>query len=151
MFEEFKKFIMRGSVIDMAVGIIIGSAFGAIVKSLVDDVIMPPIGLLLGKVDFSNLYFLLRNGEPAGPYLSLAEAANAGAVTINIGLFINSVIAFLIVAFVIFLLIKAINKMHSEKEEEKPAPSTKKCPFCISEIPLEASRCPNCTSELLLE
>ena len=151
MFEEFKKFIMRGSVIDMAVGIIIGSAFGAIVKSLVDDVIMPPIGLLLGKVDFSNLYFLLRNGEPAGPYLSLAEAANAGAVTINIGLFINSVIAFLIVAFVIFLLIKAINKMHSEKEEEKPAPLTKKCPFCISEIPLEASRCPNCTSELLLE
>ena len=148
MIAEFKKFIMRGSVIDMAVGIIIGSAFGTIVKSLVDDVIMPPIGLLLGRVDFSNLYFLLKNGDPAGPYVSLAEAAGAGAVTINIGLFLNSVIAFLIVAFVIFLLIKGVNKLHSETEEEAPAVTTKKCPFCISEIPLEASRCPNCTSEL---
>ena len=149
MIKEFKKFIMRGSVVDMAVGIIIGSAFSTIVKSLVEDVLMPPIGLLLGKVDFSNLYFLLKEGQTPAPYLSLAEAAAAGAVTINIGLFVNSLITFLIVAFVVFLLIKGINRLHGDNgEEEKPAATTKKCPFCISEIPLDATRCPNCTSEL---
>lgn len=150
MLEEFKKFIMRGSVIDMAVGIIIGGAFTKIVNSMVADVMMPPLGLLMGKVDFSNWFVVLKHGvADAGPYASLAAAQAAGATTINIGNFLNAVISFLIVAFCIFLLIKGINKLNSHKEEAPaPAPTTKKCPYCCTDIPLEATRCPNCTSEL---
>jgi len=145
--REFKEFALRGNVIDMAVGIIIGAAFGAIVKSLVADVIMPPIGLLMGGVDFANLFLLLKAGSPAGPYVSLADAQAAGAVTVNYGLFINVIISFVIVAFVMFLLIRGINRL--QKEEESPAePVTKECPYCFSTIPIEATRCPHCTSEL---
>lgn len=122
MLKEFKEFAMRGNVVDMAVGIIIGAAFGTIVKSLVSDVVMPPIGLFLGDVDFSNLFFLLKEGDPVGPYASLADAAAAGAVTINYGTFINTVISFLIVAFAVYLLIRAINAMERKKEEEPEAP-----------------------------
>jgi len=148
MLQEFKQFAMRGNVVDMAVGIIIGGAFGTIVKSLVSDVIMPPIGLLLGGVDFSDLFVTLRDGANAGPYATLASAQEAGAVTINYGLFLNSVISFLIVAFAVFLLIKSINRLQKEKEQPAEAPTTKDCPFCCSSIPLKASRCPSCTSEL---
>ena len=148
MLNEFKKFAMRGNVVDMAVGIIIGGAFGTIVKSLVADVMMPPIGLLLGGVDFSNLFITLKEGAQAGPYASLAAAQEAGAVTISYGVFINAVISFLIVAFAVFLLIKAINRLQ-EKEAEAPAePTSKDCGFCCSQIPIKATRCPNCTSEL---
>lgn len=147
MIKEFKAFAMRGNVVDMAVGIIIGAAFGAIVKSLVDDVIMPPIGMLLGNVDFSNLFVVLKDGVTAGaPYASLADAKKAGAVTVNYGLFINSVISFLIVAFAVFMLIKNINRLKSE--EAPAAATTKECPFCASSIALKATRCPHCTSEL---
>jgi large conductance mechanosensitive channel len=148
MLKEFKEFILRGNVVDMAVGIIIGAAFGTIVTSLVNDVIMPPIGLLLGGVDFSNLFVLLKAGSPAAPYASLADAQAAGAVTINYGLFINAVISFLIVAFVIFLLIRSINRMRREEEAPPPEPTTKECPYCLSTIPIKATRCAHCTSEL---
>ncbi len=147
MLAEFKKFVMRGNVFDMAVGIVIGSAFGAIIKSLVDDVIMPPIGLLLGKVDFSNLYALLQEGKSAAPYASLADAQAAGAVTLNYGLFINTLISFLIIAFAIFMLIRAVNRMYV-KEAPPEAPSTKECPYCLTAIPIKATRCPHCTSQL---
>jgi len=148
MLKEFKTFALRGNVIDMAVGIIIGAAFGTIVKSLVDDVIMPPIGLLLGGVDFANLFILLRSGTPAAPYASLADAKAAGAVTMNYGVFINAIIGFLIVAFVIFLLIRSINRMTREQEAPAAAPTTKECPYCLSVIPIKAARCAHCTSEL---
>jgi large conductance mechanosensitive channel len=148
MFEEFKEFALRGNVVDMAVGIIIGVAFGAIVKSLVDDVIMPPLGLLLGNVDFSNFFVLLKQGSPAAPYASLAEAQTAGAVTINYGLFVNVVISFLIVAFVMFLLIRSVNRLKREEEAPSPEPTTKECPYCLSTIPIKATRCAHCTSEL---
>jgi large conductance mechanosensitive channel len=149
MWKEFKAFIMRGNVLDMAIGVIIGGAFGAIVSSLVADVIMPPIGLLLGGVDFASLFILLKAGDPGGPYGSLADAQAAGAVTINYGVFINTVISFLIVALVIFFLVKAVNKLKREEEEAPPAaPTTKKCPFCLSEIAIEATRCAFCTSDL---
>ena len=147
MFKEFKTFAMRGNVVDMAVGIIIGGAFGTIVKSLVDDVLMPPIGLLLGGVDFSDLFITLKQGATAGPYATLAIAKSAGAVTLNVGLFMNAVISFLIVAFAVFLLIKAINKLQFTKETPA-APTTKECPRCFSAISIKATRCPNCTSEL---
>jgi large conductance mechanosensitive channel len=146
MIKEFKEFIMRGNVIDMAVGIIIGAAFGTIIKSLVDDVIMPPIGLLLGNIDFSNLFAVLKEGaKAAGPYETLVAAKAAGAVTVNYGFFINTIITFLIVAFCVFMLIKRINKM---KEEAPADATTKECPYCISTIPVKAQRCPHCTSEL---
>lgn len=145
MLQEFKKFAMRGNVVDMAVGIIIGGAFGTIVKSLVSDVIMPPIGLLLGGVDFSDLFVTLQEGSTAGPYATLEAAQAAGAVVVSYGVFLNSVISFLIVAFAVFLLIKSINKLQKEEEEEV---TTKDCPFCLSSIPLAATRCPNCTSEV---
>ena len=148
MLQEFKKFIMRGNVIDMAVGIVIGTAFGAIIKSLVDDVIMPPIGLLLGKVDFSNLYIMLHQGDPAGPYASIADAQAAGAVTLNYGLFVNSIISFLIIAFAIFLIIRAVNRLHTEEEKPAAEPTTKECPHCFTTIPIKATRCPNCTTQL---
>ncbi len=149
MLQEFKAFAMRGNVVDMAVGIIIGGAFGTIVKSLVNDVIMPPIGLLLGGVDFSDLFVTLKEGATAGPYPTLAAAQEAGAVTISYGLFFNAVISFIIVAFAVFLLIRSINRMKTEEEEAPPAePTTKECSHCCSEIPIKATRCPNCTSEL---
>jgi large conductance mechanosensitive channel len=151
MLKEFKEFALRGNVVDMAVGIIIGAAFGTIVKSLVDDVIMPPIGLLLGGVDFANLFALLKAGSPAGPYASLADAQAAGAVTINYGVFINNVISFLIVALATFLLVQGINRLEKELEEEEAAPAeltTKECPYCLSTVAIKATRCPHCTSEL---
>lgn len=149
MLKEFKEFAMRGNVVDMAVGIIIGASFGSIVKSLVDDVIMPPIGLVLGNVDFSNLYWVMQDGlAAAAPYASLAEAKKAGAVTLNYGLFINSVVSFLIVAFAVFMLVRTINRLRQQEEAAAPAPTTKSCPRCFSEIPLQATRCPHCTSDL---
>jgi len=149
MLKEFKEFAMRGNVIDMAVGIIIGAAFGTIVNSIVADVIMPPIGLLLGNVDFSNLFILLKDGaKAAGPYESLAAAKAAGAVTMNIGVFINTVISFVIVAFAIFLLIKSINTLKRKQEAPPAVPTTKDCPYCLVSIPIKATRCPHCTSEL---
>lgn len=148
MFKEFRDFAMRGNVVDMAVGIIIGAAFGAIVTSLVADVIMPPIGLLLGKVDFANLFVVLQEGTAAGPYASLDAAKAAGAVTLNYGLFVNHVISFLIVAFAVFLLVKQVNRFRPPA----PAPAaTKECPFCASTIAEKATRCPQCTSELARE
>ena len=147
MLQEFKKFALRGNVMDMAVGIIIGGAFGTIVKSLVDDVIMPPIGLALGNVDFSDLFLLLKEGAKAAPpYATLAEAQAAGAVTINYGLFVNSLITFLIVAFAVFLLVRAINRL--KPPAPAAAPATKDCPYCRMPIPVGATRCPECTSEL---
>ena len=147
MFKEFREFALRGNVVDMAVGIIIGGAFGAIAKSLVGDVLMPPLGLLLGGVDFSNLFLVLKDGAAAGPYASLAEAQAAGAVSINYGVFLNSVVSFLIVAFAVFLLIRALNRL--KRREETPAePTTKECGFCRSTIPVGATRCPHCTSQL---
>ena len=152
MFKEFKEFAMRGSVVDMAVGIVIGAAFGTIVKSFVDDVLMPPIGLLLGNVDFSNLFVTLKEGaKAAGPYASLAAAKAAGAVTLNLGLFINTIISFIIVAFAVFLVIKGINRMKREQEEPPAEPTTKDCPYCFTSIPIQASRCPHCTSKLAAE
>jgi large conductance mechanosensitive channel len=148
MFKEFKEFAMRGNVVDMAVGIIIGGAFGTIVKSLVSDILMPPIGLLLGGVDFSDLFLTLKEGTTAGPYATLAGAQAAGAVTIGYGLFMNAVISFLIVAFAVFLLIKGINHLRHEKEAPAAAPSTKECPYCFSTVPIKATRCPDCTSEI---
>ncbi len=148
MFKEFKEFALRGSVLDMAVGIIIGAAFGTIVSSLVADILMPPIGLLLGHVDFANLYIVLAAGTGSTPYASLAAAQQAGAVTLNYGLFINKIISFLIVAFSLFLIIRSMNRM-KKKEAAAPAePTTKECPFCFTMIPIKAVRCPNCTSEL---
>jgi large conductance mechanosensitive channel len=145
MFQEFKKFAMRGNVVDMAVGIIIGGAFGTIVKSLVSDVVMPPLGLLLGGVDFSDLFLTLKEGTTAGPYATVASAQEAGAVTINYGLFIDSMVSFLVVAFAVFMLIKAINRL---QREQPAAPTTKECPHCFSSISIKATRCPQCTSEL---
>jgi large conductance mechanosensitive channel len=148
MFKEFKEFAMRGNVIDMAVGIIIGAAFGTIVKSLVSDVIMPPIGLLLGNVDFANLFIVLKEGSVAGPYSSLDAAKEAGAVTINYGFFMNTIISFLIVAFAVFLLIRQINRMKKQQEAPPAEPTTKECPFCFSVIPIKAIRCAHCTADL---
>lgn len=149
MLREFKDFAMRGNVVDMAVGIIIGAAFGTVVKSFVDDVLMPPIGLLLGNVDFSNLFITLREGvKVAGPYESLAAAKAAGAVTLNLGVFINTVISFIIVAFAVFLVIKGMNRMKREQQEAAATPAAKECPFCFMDIPIQASRCPHCTSQL---
>ena len=142
MWKEFKAFIMRGNVLDLAIAFIIGSAFGKIVTSFVNDIIMPPIGKLLGGVDFANLYWNLSGGS----YDSLAAAKEAGAATINYGVFLNAVIDFIIVALVIFLIVKAINKM---KKQPAPAdPTTKDCPFCLSKVAIKATRCPFCTSEL---
>lgn len=148
MLNEFKQFAMRGNVVDMAVGIIIGASFGTIVKSLVDDVIMPPIGMILGNVDFSNLFLVLKEGAAAAaPYVSVKAAKDAGAVTLNYGLFINSVISFLIVAFAVFMLIRAMNRLKTA--EEAPAePTIKDCPRCFSAVPIKATRCPHCTSDI---
>jgi large conductance mechanosensitive channel len=148
MIKEFREFAVKGNVVDMAVGIIIGAAFGTIVKSLVDDVIMPPIGMMLGNVDFSNLFVVLREGLNAGPYTSIAAARAAGAVTLNYGMFINTIISFVIVAFSVFLLVKNINRMKREKEVAPGPATTKECPHCFSTISIKAVRCPYCTSTL---
>lgn len=150
MFKEFREFAMRGNVLDMAVGIIIGAAFGTIVSSLVQDVIMPPIGLLLGRVDFSNIFLVLKEGKLAGPYASVAAAKSAGAVTINVGIFLNTIISFVVVAFAVFLLVRTMNKLKREEATPPPVQVTKECPYCFSGIPIKATRCPNCTSELKL-
>jgi large conductance mechanosensitive channel len=144
MLKEFKEFIMRGNVMDMAVGIIIGAAFGKIVSSFVNDVLMPPIGLLLGKVDFSSLFITLSSQS----FATLEEAKKAGAVTIRYGIFINTIIDFIIVALAIFLMIRQVNRFSRKPEAAPAAPTTKDCPFCLSVIPLKAVRCPHCTSEL---
>ena len=148
MFKEFKEFAMRGNVLDMAVGIIIGAAFGTIVASLVSDIIMPPIGLLLGNVDFANLFITLKQGATAGPYATLADAQAASAVTINYGLFINKIISFLIVAFSVFLLIKGMNKLKRQEEAPPAEPTTKECPYCYSTISIKATRCAHCTAQI---
>jgi large conductance mechanosensitive channel len=148
MLKEFKEFAMRGNVVDMAVGIIIGAAFGTIVKSLVADIIMPPIGLLLGGVDFTNLFVVLKPGKTPGPYSALADAQAAGAVTVNWGVFVNTVISFLIVAFAVFLVVKVINNMRRQEEAPPAEPTTKECPYCFSVIPIKATRCAGCTAEL---
>ncbi len=153
MLKDFKAFVMRGNVLDLAVGIIIGAAFGAIVSSLVADIIMPPIGLLLGRVDFSNLFWVLKAGNTVGPYASLSAAKAAGAVTINYGAFIITIINFMIVAFAIFMIVRIF--MAGQKRMEAPqivpapaAPTTKECLYCFTNIPIKATRCPNCTSQL---
>jgi large conductance mechanosensitive channel len=147
MFKEFKQFILRGNVLDLAVGIIIGAAFGKIVSSLVNDIIMPPIGLLLGKVDFTNLYLVLAGAVPAGTALADAQKIK-DVVTLNYGLFINTLIEFLIVAAAVFLIIKAFNKMTAPKPAPAAPSSTKECPYCASTIAIKANRCPQCTSQL---
>ncbi len=144
MLKEFKEFAMKGNVLDMAVGIIIGGAFGKIISSFVGDVLMPPIGLLLGKVDFTSLFINLSDKS----YASLAEAKAAGAPTLNYGVFINTLLDFIIVAFVIFLLVKQVNRMRAQPAAAPAAPTTKDCPFCATAIPIKAARCPHCTSEL---
>ncbi|MCA9726892.1 MAG: large-conductance mechanosensitive channel protein MscL [Candidatus Eisenbacteria bacterium] len=148
MLKEFKEFAMRGNVLDMAVGIIIGAAFGTIVKSLVADIIMPPIGLALGNVDFANLFMVLKQGTTAGPYASVAAAQEAGAVTVNYGVFLNNVINFLIVAFAVFMVVRSVKQMKRKEPVPAPAPSEKSCPKCAMTIPIKAVRCPHCTSEL---
>ena len=144
MLKEFKEFAMRGNVLDMAIGIIIGAAFGKIVTSFVGDILMPPVGLILGKVDFSNLFINLSGKS----YATIAEAKAAGAATLNVGLFLNSVIDFVIVAFAIFLLVRQINRMKRQPEPAPAVATTKECVFCLSSIPIKATRCPHCTSEL---
>lgn len=160
MFKEFKEFAMKGNVVDMAVGIIVGGAFGTIVRSLVDDVLMPPIGLLLNGVDFTDFFITLNSGNSPGPYATLAEARDAAAVTLNYGVFVQAVVSFLLVAWVAYLLVKGINAMRRELEESEkppepepaadtePAPATKECPYCLSTIPLKAVRCAHCTADL---
>jgi len=148
MFKEFREFAMRGNVMDMAVGIIIGAAFGAIVQSFVSDVLMPPIGLLLGHVDFSSLFITLAAGQVPGPYATLAMAREAGAVTLNYGFFVNKLVTFLIVAWAIFLLIRIMNRLRRKQEAPPAAPTTKDCPFCFTAIPVRAVRCPHCTSDV---
>lgn len=142
MLKEFKEFAMRGNVLDMAIGIILGAGFGKIVTSFVNDILMPPIGLLLGKVDFGNLFINLSSKH----YASLSEAKVAGVATINYGIFFNTILDFIIIAFAIFLLVKQVNRFQRKKEE--PSPVTKECPYCISAVPIKAIRCPHCTSEL---
>jgi large conductance mechanosensitive channel len=147
MFKDFKTFIMRGNVVDLAVGVIIGAAFGAIVKSAVDDLLMPPIGLATGGIDFSNKFVLLKEGtKAAAPYASLADARDAGAVTLNYGAFINHMVTFLIVALAVYMIVRMVTRL--QPPPAAVTPSTKPCPFCALDIPIAAKRCPNCTSQL---
>jgi large conductance mechanosensitive channel len=148
MFKEFKEFALKGNVVDMAVGVIIGAAFGTIVNSIVNDIIMPPVGVLLGNVDFSGLFLVLKEGKVPAPYASIAAAKTAGAVTMNYGVFINTIISFLIISFSVFLLVKNINRLKRQSEEPPAVPVTKECPFCLSAVPVKAVRCGHCTSEL---
>lgn len=144
MLQEFKEFALRGNVVDLAIAVIIGTAFGAIVNSFVSDVLMPPIGLLLGNADFADLFINLSGGR----YETLAAAQEAGAVTINYGVFVNTIIDFVIIAFVLFLIVRQINRLQRKEEEKPEEPTTKECPYCLSTIPLAATRCPHCTAEL---
>lgn len=147
MWQDFKAFIMRGNVMDLAVAVVIGAAFGAIVKSFVDDIIMPPIGLALGHIDFSNLFVLLKAGEKAPPpYATPAQAHDAGAVTLNYGAFINTIITFLIIALAVFIIVRMVSKLYAKPAPA--APNTKPCPRCTLPIPLAATRCPNCTADI---
>jgi large conductance mechanosensitive channel len=148
LLREFRDFIARGNVVDLAIAVVIGAAFGAIVASLVKDIVMPPIGLALGHVDFSNLFLVLKEGSTPGPYSSVSQAAASGAVTINYGLFIMTVFSFLIIAFVVFMLVRTLNRVRRQGETPAEAPDTKECMYCFTRIPAKASRCPNCTSEL---
>ena len=148
MFKEFREFAVKGNMVDMAVGIVIGAAFGTIITSLVSDIIMPPIGLLLGNVDFSALFMVLKEGKVSAPYASLADAKAAGAVTLNYGVFINTIVSFLIVGFAVFLVVKNVIRMKKEEQAPPAVPTTKECPFCLSVIPIKAVKCGNCTSEL---
>lgn len=149
MLKEFKEFAIKGNVVDMAVGIIIGAAFTGVVQSLVKDVLMPPLGLLMGGVDFSDFFIVLKEGSIPPPYATMAAAREAGAVTLSYGIFLNTLISFLIVSFAVFILIRYINKLKRPEEKPEPvAPSVKKCQYCFSDIPVEATRCPHCTSEL---
>ncbi len=146
--KEFREFILRGSVIDMSVGIIVGAAFTKLVDSLVKDILMPPIGLVLGKVDFTNLFVTLKDGTAAGPYPTLELAKQAGAVTLNVGLFINVIISLVIVGAAVFVLVKGINQLRRAPAPAPAEATTKPCPFCVSDIPIPATRCPHCTSQL---
>ncbi|MFP4228383.1 MAG: large conductance mechanosensitive channel protein MscL [Salinivenus sp.] len=148
MLEEYKTFAIRGNVVDMAVGIIIGAAFGTVVQSLVRDVLTPPLGLLTGGADFANLFLVIQEGTPEPPYATLQAAQEAGAVTINLGAFFNAVISFLIVSFAVFLLVRYINKMRAPDEGPAPPKTIKKCPYCMSDVSVQATRCPHCTSDL---
>lgn len=149
MLKEFKEFAIKGNVVDMAVGIIIGAAFTGVIQSLVKDVLMPPLGLLMGGVDFSEFFIVLKEGSIPPPYATISAAQEVGAVTLNYGLFINTAISFLIVAFAIFILIRYINKLKRPEENPEPVvPSIKKCTYCFSDISVKATRCPHCTSEL---
>jgi len=149
MWKDFRDFAVKGNVVDLAVGIMVGGAFAPIAKSLVDDVIMPPIGLLLGRIDFKNLYFLLKEGKVMGPYATVEAARAAGAVTINYGLFLNAFVTFLIVAFAAFLIAQMVSKIRRWEQGATPSePTTKNCPYCLSAIPIKATRCSGCTSQL---
>ena len=151
MMKEFREFALKGNVVDMAVGIIIGGAFGAVVNTLVTDLLMPPIGLLLHGVDFTNLFFVLKEGAKAAPYSTLADARGAGAVTLNYGIFLNAVIGFLIVSFSVYLIVRAVNRLRRATPPpaaQPPAPELKECPFCCTMVPRKAQRCPACTSQL---
>jgi large conductance mechanosensitive channel len=146
MFKEFKEFAIKGNAVDLAVGLVLGTAFGAIVASLVTDIVMPPIGLLLGDVDFAQMFIVLKEGSTPAPYATVAAASEAGAVTLNYGLFVNTIVYFVIVAFAIFMVVKAMNKLQRAEAEE--VADTKECPYCLTAIPLAATRCPACTSDL---
>lgn len=149
MLNEYKTFALRGNVVDMAVGIIVGAAFNGVVQSLVKDVLTPPLGLLMGDVDFRNLFLVLKEGSPAAPYATLEAAQSAGAITINLGVFVNSAVSFLIVTFAVFVLVRYINQLREPEAAPEPAaPTMKKCPHCISDIPIAATRCPHCTADL---
>ncbi len=148
MLQEFKKFAMKGNMVDMAVGIIIGAAFGGIISSLVADVLMPAVGLLVGNVDFSNLFLVLKEGQSLGPYETVAAAKEAGAVTLNYGVFTNTIVNFLIIAIALFFLIRGINNLKMKEEAPPAVPTTKECPLCLSTIPIKATRCGHCTSDL---
>jgi large conductance mechanosensitive channel len=149
MLEEYKTFALRGNVVDMAVGIIVGAAFNGVVQSLVKDVLTPPLGLLMGDVDFTNLFVVLQPGTPAGPYATLEAAQSAGAVTVNLGVFVNSAVSFLIVTFAVFVLVRYVNRLREPDVAPEPVvPTVKKCPHCVSDVPVEATRCPHCTSDL---
>lgn len=144
MFKEFRNFALRGNVVDLAIGLIIGSAFSSIVNSFVNDILMPPVGLLVGNADFSEFFINLSRRS----YDNLAAAQDAGAPTINYGLFINNVVDFLIISFALFLIVRQVNRLQAREEEQTPEPTTKQCPYCLTEIPIKATRCPNCTSQL---
>ena len=146
MFKEFKEFAIKGDAIDLAVGVVIGAAFGAIVKSLVDDMIMPLVGLLTGRVDFINLFAVLGGGKTPGPYATLAAAKAAGAATLNYGQFINAIVTFILIAFAVFLMVRSINRFR--RKPEPPEPNTRPCPYCLTDVPKAATKCSACTSEL---